>query len=52
MHEHKYIQGDIGELCDVCGLLRSTIEGIKENNMPNPTPPAIHERDGEYMTEV
>ena len=27
-HEHKYTQGDIGELCDVCGLLRSTIEGV------------------------
>ncbi len=27
-HDHKYIQGDIGELCDVCGLLRSTIEGV------------------------
>ena len=34
-HEHKYIAGTIGDECDFCGLLKSTIESIE------PQDPAI-----------
>ena len=29
-HEHKYIAGTIGDECDFCGLLKSTIEGLEK----------------------
>ena len=28
-HEHKYISGTIGDECDFCGLLKTTIEAIE-----------------------
>ena len=28
-HEHTYIAGTIGDECDICGLLKSTIENIE-----------------------
>ena len=30
-HEHKYIAGTIGDECEFCGLLKSTIESLEGN---------------------
>ena len=31
-HEHKYISGTIGDECEFCGLLKSTIEATEEQD--------------------
>ena len=50
-HEHKYIAGVIGDECEFCGLLKSTIEALEKEEI-KPATKKPSERILEIVNEL